>query len=231
MTTTIASNFSSVRAKIKTAIERSGRKETDVKLLAVSKTFPATDIQEAYETGQRIFAENKVQEGLLKAPVLPKDIEWHLIGPLQRNKARKALSLFTWIHAVDSLKLAEYLNSIAQELNIKPKILFEVNIGDEETKFGFSPNSLCEAWDNLLSLKHLDIRGLMCIPPPVDSLEEARTPFRKLRELKEHLEQSSGHPLPELSMGMSHDFEAAILEGATMIRIGTALFGGRTYIQ
>ena len=182
-----------------------------------------------HDAGQRIFGENKVQEGLAKIPSLPPDTEWHLIGPLQRNKVRKALEYFTLIHAVDSLRLARFMDTVAQETGKRPRILLEVNVGNEDSKFGFFPETLEKEWSELSSLNHLEIAGLMCIPPPVENPEEARPYFRRLRELKEVLSGSGGATLTELSMGMSHDFETAIEEGATLVRVGTAIFGGRSY--
>lgn len=175
------------------------------------------------------FRRNKVQEGLGKIPSLPTDTEWHLIGPLQRNKVRKALEYFTLIHAVDSLRLARFIDTVAQETGKRPRILLEVNVGDEDSKFGFSPETLEREWPELSALNHLEIAGLMCIPPPVENPEEARPYFRRLRELKEALSGRGGTALTELSMGMSHDFETAIEEGATLVRVGTAIFGGRSY--
>lgn len=225
----IRENLESIRARMEEAVLAAGREAGCVKLLAVSKTFPAEDVQSAYDVGQVLFGENKVQEGTTKAPVLPSDIEWHLIGPLQRNKVRKALSVFSWIHSVDSLRLAEYMNEVAAELGVVPRILFEVHVGGEESKFGFDAEELEESWSRVAELKHLSPQGLMCIPPPVENREDARPYFAQLRELRDRLRAKGPFELPELSMGMSHDFEAAVKEGATIIRVGTAIFGGRNY--
>lgn len=225
----IRENLESIRARMEKAVSAAGREEGSVRLLAVSKTFPAEDVQTAYDAGQVLFGENKVQEGVAKAPALPSDIEWHLIGPLQRNKVRKALSVFSWIHSVDSLRLAEYMNEVAAELGVVPRILFEVHVGGEESKFGFDAGELEESWSRVTELKHLSPQGLMCIPPPVENQEDARPYFSQLRELRDRLRTRGPFELPELSMGMSHDFESAIKEGATIIRVGTAIFGGRSY--
>ena len=225
----IRENLESIRDCVEKAVAAAGREQGSVRLLAVSKTFPAEDVQTAYEAGQRLFGENKVQEGLAKAPQVSSDIEWHLIGPLQRNKVRKALSVFSWIHSIDSLKLAEYMNEVAGELGVVPKVLFEVHVGGEESKFGFEKEELESVWEQITELKYLSPQGLMCIPPPVETPEEARPYFAQLRDLRDHLRSRGPYELPELSMGMSHDFEAAIAEGATIVRVGTSIFGGRSY--
>lgn len=225
----IQQNLKHILSRIRAAEVRAGRPEGSARLVAVSKTFPAADVQACHDAGQRIFGENKVQEALGKIPALPPDTEWHLIGPLQRNKVRKAVEHFTLIHAVDSLRLAQFMDTVAQETGKRPRILLEVNAGGEDSKFGFSPEALEREWEELARLGHLEIAGLMCIPPPVENPEDARPYFRRLRELKETLSGRSGLPLEELSMGMSHDFETAVEEGATLVRVGTAIFGGRTY--
>ena len=225
----IQQNLEHIISRIRAAEARAGRPEGSASLVAVSKTFPACDIRTCYDAGQRVFGENRGQEALEKIPALPPDTEWHLIGPLQRNKVRKALEHFTLIHAVDSLRLAQFLDTVAQETGKRPRILLEVNVGAEDSKFGFSPELLEQKWEELARLGHIEIAGLMCIPPPVDDPEEARPYFRRLRELRDSLAAKSGMPLPELSMGMSHDFETAVEEGATLVRVGTAIFGGRTY--
>lgn len=225
----IAENLKKIRERIAKAAFSAGRDAESVRLLAVSKTFPAEDVLTAYQAGQVIFGENKVQEGLSKASRLPSEIEWHLIGPLQRNKVRKALSVFRWIHSVDSLKLAQYMEDIAAELGVKPNVLFEVHVGGEESKFGFEESELEDSWDAISQMKYLQPQGLMCIPPAVETPEAARPYFAQLRKLRDRLRDRGTYALPELSMGMSHDFEAAIQEGATMVRVGTSIFGGRSY--
>lgn len=225
----IQQNLEHILSRIRAAERHAGRPEGSARLVAVSKTFPAQDVRVCHEAGQRVFGENRVQEALGKIPALPPDTEWHLIGPLQRNKVRKAIEHFTLIHAVDSLRLAQFMDAVAQETGKRPRILLEVNVGDEDSKFGFSPEILEREWKELAALEHVEIAGLMCIPPPVEHPEDARPYFRRLRELKESLSSQGGNPLTELSMGMSHDFETAVEEGATLVRVGTAIFGGRSY--
>ncbi len=225
----IEQNLEQILTRIRAAEERAGRPTGSVQLVAVSKTFPAADVRTAYEAGHRHFGENKVQEGIDKIRVLPEDTQWHLIGPLQRNKARKAIERFDVIHAVDSLRLAQFMDTVAMELGKRPRILLEINVGDEDSKFGFSPAQLERDWATLSALQNLEIAGLMCIPPPVETPDEARPYFRQLRDLRDKLVARGPLPLPELSMGMSHDFEVAVEEGATLVRVGTAIFGGRTY--
>lgn len=226
----IQDQLEEIRAAIAAAAARTGRSANSVTLLAVSKTFPVSDIMHAYADGQRIFGENRLQEAMEKIPQMPQDCEWHLIGPLQRNKVRKALEQgFALIQAVDSLKLAATISRIAGEIGTTARILLEVNIDGEESKHGFTPESLCAEWDTLTALPGLDIRGLMCIPAPVEDPQDARPAFAALRQLAEQLRERGSLPLPELSMGMSHDFEVAVEEGATIVRVGSAIFGKRDY--
>ena len=226
----IQDQLEEIRAAIAAAAARVGRPADSVTLLAVSKTFPVSDIMHAYADGQSIFGENRLQEAMEKIPQMPQDCEWHLIGPLQRNKVRKALEQgFALIQAVDSLKLAAAISRIAGEVGTTARILLEVNIDGEESKHGFTPESLCAEWDTLTALPGLDIRGLMCIPAPVENPEDARPAFAALRKLAEQLRERGPLPLPELSMGMSHDFEVAVEEGATIVRVGSAIFGKRDY--
>lgn len=226
----IQDQLGEIRNAIAGAAERVGRAAESVTLLAVSKTFPASDIMQAYADGQRIFGENRLQEAMEKMPQMPQDCEWHLIGPLQRNKVRKALEQgFALIQAVDSMKLAATISRIAGELGITARILLEVNIDGEASKHGFTPAELEQEWCALTELPGLDIRGLMCIPAPVDNPQDARPAFAALRKLAEHLRERGPLPLPELSMGMSHDFEVAVEEGATIVRVGSAIFGKRDY--
>ena len=219
-----------IRAAIAEAEARSGQAAGSVSLLAVSKTFPAADVRQAYDDGQRLFGENRLQEAMEKMPALPSDCRWHLIGPLQRNKVRKALEQgFELIEAVDSLRLAETISRIAGELGCTARILLEVNIDAEPTKHGFRPEELEELWPQLTALPSLEIRGLMCIPAPAPTPEGSRPAFRALRLLAEQLRARGPLPLPELSMGMSHDFPIAVEEGATIVRVGSAIFGKRSY--
>lgn len=226
----IQDQLGEIRNAIARAAARAGRTAESITLLAVSKTFPVSDIMQAYADGQRIFGENRLQEAMEKMPQMPQDCEWHLIGPLQRNKVRKALEQgFALIQAVDSMKLAATISRIAGELGITARILLEVNIDGEASKHGFTPQQLEEEWEALTELPGLDIRGLMCIPAPVDDPQDARPAFAALRTLAEKLRERGPLPLPELSMGMSHDFEVAVEEGATIVRVGSAIFGKRDY--
>ncbi len=226
----IQDQLGEIRNAIAGAAARAGRTAESITLLAVSKTFPVSDIMQAYADGQRIFGENRLQEAMEKMPQMPQDCEWHLIGPLQRNKVRKALEQgFALIQAVDSMKLAATISRIAGELGITARILLEANIDGEASKHGFTPQQLEEEWEALTELPGLDIRGLMCIPAPVDDPQNARPAFAALRTLAEKLRERGPLPLPELSMGMSHDFEVAVEEGATIVRVGSAIFGKRDY--
>ena len=228
----ISQQLEEIRAAIAAAEQRAGRPAGSVTLLSVSKTFPCSDIMQAYEGGQRLLGENKLQEAAEKMPQMPADCRWHLIGPLQRNKVRKALLQgFSLIEAVHSLRLAATISRIAVEENLPAPapILLEVNVDGEESKHGFSPAELREQWDSLMALPQLDIRGLMCIPAPSESPEGSRPAFATLRELAEELRARGPLPLPELSMGMSHDYTVAVEEGATLVRVGSAIFGRRTY--
>ncbi len=226
----IQDQLQDIRRRIAEAARRVGRAPESVTLLAVSKTFPVSDIMQAYDDGQRLFGENRLQEAMEKMPLMPPDCRWHLIGPLQRNKVRKALEQgFVLIEAVDSLRLAETISRIAGELGVSAPLLLEVNVDGEESKHGFTPDGLREAWGTLTSLPHLDIQGLMCIPAPTENPQEARPAFATLRHLAEELRTRGPLPLPELSMGMSHDYAVAVEEGATIVRVGSALFGRRSY--
>ncbi len=226
----IAIRLQEVRERIAQAEARAGRIPGSVQLLAVTKTFPAAAAQEAYDAGQRHFGENRLQEALEKIPQLPKDVAWHLIGPLQRNKVRKALEAdVALIEAVDSLRTAESISRIAGELGKTADVLLEVNIDGEASKHGFSPADLRIEWEQLAVLPHMEIRGLMCIPAPVDDVQRARPAFAALRQLAEELRARGPLLLPVLSMGMSHDFEVAVEEGSTEVRVGSFIFGTRFY--
>ena len=229
----IAENLAQVRERLDAAAHRTGRRSEDIALMAVSKTFPAERIREAYAAGLRLFGENRVQEFVGKIDSL-RDLHgaaWHLIGHLQTNKAAKAVELFTAVDPVDSLRLAQKLNVSAQQLGKKLAVLIEINVGGEAAKSGVAPESR-ELEDLLLAapeLEHLELAGLMTVPPFADDPREARPYFRKLRELRD---QIAARRLPAidmhtLSMGMSHDFEVAIEEGSTCVRVGTAIFGER----
>ncbi|MGB9766059.1 MAG: YggS family pyridoxal phosphate-dependent enzyme [Sulfurihydrogenibium sp.] len=224
----IKERYLQIEERIQKACIRSGRKREEIILLAASKTQPVEKILEAYECGIRYFGENRVQEGMEKIDMLKdyKDIHWHLIGGLQTNKAKYAVKYFEMIHSVDRQELVDELEKRASKLGKVQEGLIEVNFG-EESKFGVREENLKTLFDYTLTKKHLKIVGLMAIPPYFENPEDVRPFFRKLRLLKEDLEKSFNVKLPHLSMGMSHDFEVAIEEGATIVRIGTALFGER----
>jgi pyridoxal phosphate enzyme (YggS family) len=225
----ISENLGEIVGAVAAASERSGRGRESVKLVAVSKTFPADAIREALDAGQRVFGESKLQEAEGKIAVLSDSLEWHFIGRVQRNKVRKLLEIFAVIHGIDSLKLAIYTDGVARELGLFPKVFLQVNIGGEESKGGFDPAQLGHEMEALLKLERLEIQGLMCIPPAGADAESARPWFAALRELRDRLESDHGVGLPALSMGMSGDFEVAIEEGATHVRVGSAIFGKRSY--
>ncbi len=230
MSSHIAPQLAEIIGKIESAAEKSGRKRGDVRLIAVSKTFPVSDILEAWNAGQRLFGENKVQELENKVPALPSDIDWHLIGHLQSNKSAKAVNLASWIHSVDSAKLLRHLQRHAEAAQKKIKILLELNVSGEESKEGLSEEKdINEAVETLLASQWLDFRGLMTMAPLAAGESERRAVFSKLREKRDALSQTYKIALPELSMGMSNDFAEAIAEGATFVRIGTAIFGKRDY--
>jgi len=223
--------LSAIKARISEVASSCGRSPDSVRLVAVSKTHPAESVREAYEEGQTIFGENRVQELLAKAPDLPGSIEWHLIGHLQKNKIRKVLPVCTLIHGVDSLELAQDIDRVAAELGLFPRILMEVNVAGEASKFGFAPDKLRACWEQILTLPRIQVEGLMTIAPLSEKSEEVRPFFSELRTLRDTLEKDGGAPLPVLSMGMSGDFEVAIAEGATLVRIGTAIFGHRPSLR
>lgn len=233
----ITENIADVREKIDAAARCAGRNPNEITLIAVSKTFPAESIREAYQSGLRIFGESRVQEFTAKTGALSdlQNIEWHMIGHLQTNKAAKALELFQAVDSLDSLRLAQKLNAAAEVLNKKLPVLIEINVGGEAAKTGIAPDS--QELENILQaapgLAHLEIRGLMTVPPYTEDPEGARPFFRKLRSLRD---QITARHLPKismevLSMGMSHDFEVAIEEGSTCVRVGTAIFGKRNYVS
>jgi pyridoxal phosphate enzyme (YggS family) len=227
----IAENLERVREQIANACAKCGRNPGDVELIAVTKTHPAELVREAIEGGQTLFGENKVQEARAKIPLLPSTIRWHLIGHLQKNKIRHALPLFEMIHSVDSFELATAINRVANEDGHRPRVLLEVNVSGEGSKFGFEPDLLRNQLEQLLALDRLAIEGLMTIPPLAPEAEESRKFFVALRELRDELEHSAGVKLPQLSMGMSDDFAVAIEEGASFVRVGTAIFGKRTPLR
>ena len=225
----VAERLARINARIEDACRRAGRPAGGVTLVGASKNQPAARLAEAWQAGLAVFGENRVQEGLAKSRELPSGIEWHLIGPLQSNKVRLALDLFRTIHSVDRLKIAEALDREAAARGLEISGFLEVNLGGEESKHGFPPQSLSREALPLSRLQHLRIAGLMAIPPQGDSPEDSRPWFRRLRELRDDL---AGRPEWQgfpgwLSMGMSDDFEVAIEEGATIVRVGRAIFGAR----
>src|SRR4051812_42218860 len=224
----VAENLEKVREQIAAAAQKSGRSANDVELVAVSKTHPSERIREAIESGQELFGESRVQEARAKIPEAPSRARWHFIGHLQKNKIRHALPLFEMFESVDSLALAQDLQRIADEEGARPRVLLEVNLAGEATKFGFRPDQLRSQMEDLLALSRLTIEGLMTIPPPAPEAEASRPYFRGLRELRDDLQREFQIQLPTLSMGMSSDFAVAIEEGATLVRVGTALFGRRS---
>jgi PLP dependent protein len=227
--TEIEQNIASVKERMEAACRRSGRRVEDVRLVAVSKTVEAERIRQAYAAGLREFGENRVQEASAKRPALVGlEITWHLIGHLQTNKAKLARELFQWVQSIDSVRLATKLDSAGAESRLP--VLIEVNLGEEATKSGIREADLPPLVEEVSRLATLELRGLMTIPPFAEDPEASRPYFRRLRELARVID-SRGLPnvsMRELSMGMSHDFEVAIEEGATMIRVGTAIFGART---
>jgi len=226
----IEENLKQVRKKIERAMEKAGRDANDVTLVAVSKTHPAEAIREVIQAGHLIFGESRVQEAKAKIPLLPPKARWHFIGNLQKNKVRQALPLFELFQSVDSLKLAESIERAARNLGLYPRVLLEVNVAGEATKHGFSTDSLREALGQLNSLERVHIEGLMTIAPFSRDPENSRRYFAALRNLRDSIEDSEQIGLPTLSMGMSGDYEVAIEEGATMVRIGTSIFGTRPTI-
>jgi pyridoxal phosphate enzyme (YggS family) len=223
----IAANLEEIRRRMAEAARRSGRDPASVRLVAVSKTYPAEAVAAAAATGQRVFGESRVQESRDKIPACPSGLEWHFIGHLQKNKVRQALPLFPFFHSIDSTALAGAIDRIAGETGVKAQGLLEVNVSGEETKHGFTPEELRAQFPTLSKLPHLRILGLMTMAPYGDNPEDARPVFRTLRELRDELQSTCQHPLPELSMGMSGDFEPAIEEGATLVRVGSSIFDAR----
>lgn len=220
-----------VKGNIKKACERTGRNPEDVTLIAVSKTKPVEVLQEAYDLGVRVFGENKVQELTEKYEALPKDIEWHLIGHLQTNKVKYIIDKVSLIHSVDSVKLAETIEKEAAKRNLVMDILIEVNVAQEESKFGLKMEEVIPFIEQIASFPHIRIRGLMTIAPFVENSEENRRIFQNLQKLSVDITSKNidNVNVSILSMGMTNDYEVAVEEGATMVRVGTAIFGVRNY--
>ena len=223
----LAVNLETIRQRIRAACGRAGRNPDSVSLLAVTKTHPPEVVQAAAGLGLTLFGENKVQEAKAKIPLCPGKLRWHFIGHLQSNKCRDAVELFRMIQSVDSLPLAQEINKRAEQAAKTMPVLLEVNVAGEASKFGYRPEQLLAELKELNALPRIEIHGLMTVPPWSAEAEKARPHFRRLRELKQRAEAVLGAPLPHLSMGMSGDFEIAIEEGATIVRVGTALFGPR----
>jgi len=226
----IAGRLADVRRRVAEAATRAGRKPDDVRLIAVSKTFPYEDVGRAHATGQLDFGENKVQDGLRKIEQSAgTPIRWHLLGHVQSNKAKGA-ARFTWVHTIDGADLLRRIDQAAVDADTRPSVLIQVDLAREPTKHGALPDDLASIFDQGAHCRAVSLRGLMVIPPFAENPEETRVYFRQLREVRDAL-LGRGIPglwLAELSMGMSHDFDVAIEEGATMVRVGTAIFGHRT---
>ncbi len=222
-----AERLAAVRHRLEQASDRAGRISSEISLVAVSKTHPPEAVREAVEAGQTLFGENRVQEARAKIPLVGVPARWHYIGRLQKNKVRQALPLFELLHGVDSAALAADIDRIAGEEGLRPRILLEVNLAGETSKIGFTPQDLREQMAEMLRLQQVQIDGLMTVPPPTEEPEDSRRHFVALRELRDGLRREFGLRLPELSMGMSTDYEVAVEEGATLVRVGTALFGER----
>jgi PLP dependent protein len=223
----IAENLERVREQIAQAAAKTGRDVKDIELVAITKTHSANKVREAIEAGHTLFGESRVQEARAKIPELRSNIRWHFVGHLQKNKVRQALPLFEMIHSVDSLPLAEDINRVSQEEALHPRVLLEVNVAGEGSKFGFSPQKLRDQMEALLALPRLSILGLMTIPPLAEEAEASRKYFIQLRELRDRLQTEFRVDLAQLSMGMTQDFPIAVEEGATLVRVGTAIFGER----
>ena len=223
----ITENLERVREQMAQAAVKVGRAVEEIELVAITKTHPAERVREAIEAGQTLFGESRVQEARTKIPELPSNMRWHFVGHLQKNKIRHALPLFEMIHSVDSLALAEDINRIAQEEGLHPRVLLEVNVGGEGSKFGFAPEKLRAELESLLALPRLSILGLMCIPPIAEEAEASRKYFVQLREFRDSLQTEFRVDLAQLSMGMTQDYWVAVEEGATLVRVGTAIFGER----
>lgn len=225
---TIAERVARVRERISRACAIAERSPDEIALIAVAKNHPPEAVAEAAAAGIRVFGENRVQEAAGKIPLCPPHLEWHMVGHLQSNKVRPALRLFTVLHSVDSLALLRRIDQLAAEEGRRVRVLLEVNVAGERSKFGFSPETLPTAVAEANRLPRVELIGLMTVPPICRDPEDVRPFFRALRELRDRCAEQWTTPLPELSMGMSADFEVAILEGATMIRVGTDIFGPRS---
>ena len=223
----LLAGLASVKGNIEAAALRAGRDAGEIELVAVSKTHPPEAVLEAMDAGQLLFGESRVQEARVKIPLVPGRARWHFIGHLQKNKIRHALPLFELFHGVDSAALAEEMNRVAEEMGLYPRVLLEVNMAGESSKFGFTPEGLRGELEGLLALDRVQVEGLMTIAPLAPDGEASRKYFKGLRELRDELQEAGGAPLKALSMGMSQDYAVAVEEGATLVRVGTAIFGAR----
>jgi len=224
----LASRYRDLLDRIAGACRRSGRSAADVSLVAVTKSAEVPAIRELVACGAHDLGESRVQQLAERVPRVSGPVRWHFIGPLQRNKVRRLLPLVEWIHSIDSARLLARVDEVAGELQLQPRVLLEVNVSGEQSKGGFRPDEIEAAWPEIAGCSHARIEGLMTMAPLVEKVEEARPVFRGLRLLRDRLvEKTSGAvPLPELSMGMTQDFEIAVEEGATMVRVGSLLFEG-----
>jgi len=227
----VAENLERVREQVAEAAAKVGRAVDEIQLIAITKTHAAERVREAIEAGQTLFGESRVQEARAKIPLLPASLRWHFVGHLQKNKIRHALPLFELFHSVDSLALAHEMNRIADEDGIHPRVLLEINVSGEGSKFGFKPETVRAEMESLLALPRLSIEGLMTIPPLAENAEASREFFAQLREFRDAIEKEFDLKLPQLSMGMTTDFTVATEEGATLVRVGTAIFGERSKKQ
>ena len=233
--TRVRQNLAAVQSRVATACARTGRNPAEVQLVAVTKYAQPAWIEAVLACGVRHLAENRPQQLEQRSAIYPPDVVWHLIGHLQRNKVRKVVPIARWIHSVDSVRLMQTLDQVAGELGVRPQVLLEVNISGEQQKDGFDPAELRASWNEISGCRSLDLVGLMTMAPFSDDAEQARPVFQGLRALRDELatrtltlgaEKNNGFALPHLSMGMTGDFEIAIEEGATLIRIGSALWDG-----
>ena len=227
----ITEKLERVRARIAESARRARRDPAEVRLLAVTKTHPPELIRSAVAAGQLEFAESKLQEARLKIPELPARLRWHFIGHLQTNKVRAILPLFQMIHSVDSLGLLHHMARVSAEEGTHPSVCLQVNVAAESSKFGFAPGALLRDLEEILAVERVQVEGLMAIPPLAPDPEHSRRYFVQLRELRDRVQRESGIRLPHLSMGMSNDYAVAVEEGATLVRVGTAIFGERHYSQ
>ena len=216
-----------ILSRMEQACRRAGRGVDEVRLLAVSKTYPPERVREAVDCGLTVFGESRIPEAEAKIPMCPGNVEWELIGHLQRNKVRRAVRIFDMIHAVDSLALLEKINAVSRECGKIVRVCLEVNVSGESSKYGFAAEEIPAVLEAATTFMSVDVTGLMTIPPFTPDAEDARPYFRKLREMRDELSGATGFGLEELSMGMSGDFEVAIEEGSTCVRVGSAIFGKR----